>query len=320
MAMSEAGLYPASWSDFIGQEQVKRQLLTAIASAKVRGVPLEHVLLANGTPGIGKTALAQLVINELGVRYRVQSGVVRPDDLLMLFQGMEDGDVLLLEEVHRLADGGKRHSEWLLHYLQDGMLITPLGPQDAPRCTVVATTTDAGKLPSPVRQRFQIVPDLQSYSDDEGRRIAERMAGVLLPPEGLAMPSEATAAAIARAGDNQPRIIRRILGHVRDLALSGQIEACPDYDLTVALEWAGMTDDGLDAASVAYLQALFSNFGGRPAGRAILGNLIGEMGTSLADVERALISKGHIVLHGTAGRRLTRLGIDRAYALAQRAA
>lgn len=307
----DAGLYPQSWDEFVGQNRVKLQLQIAIQAAKKRKAPLEHVLLASATPGIGKSSLAQLVIRELGVNYRVQSGPVKPDDLLMLFLGMEDGDVLLLEELHKLADGGKSRSEWLLHYLQDGVLITPMGPEKVARCTVIGTTTDAGRLPSPVLQRFQIVPSLQPYSDLEGQQIALRLASKILVAEGLTPPSATCGAAIALASSNQPRIMKRLLINLRNLVLAGVVADAPDYDLTTSLEWSGLTADGLDDAAQRYLIAIFTNFGGRAAGRTVLSSLVGEVGTSLTDLERQLMDKGLIVLHNTAGRRLTRAGIER---------
>lgn len=314
----DSGLYPSHWDEFIGQKQAKVQLMTAITVAKKRQRPLEHILIASGTPGLGKTALALLVIGELGVRYRVQSGIVRPDDLISLFVGMEDGDCLLLDEVHRLADGGGRggkNAEWLLHYLQDGILITPLGPEKVPRCTVIATTTEAGRLPPAVLQRFQITPVIKPYSDDEAAQIAWRLAARVLGDEGLTLPSLECCLRMAKASNNKPRIMRRLLVNLRNLVIAGGVDDDADYDLETALEWTGLTPDGLSEAACRYLTTVYEKFEARPVGRAMISSLIREGGHVIAEVEEDLQARGMLAWHGTSGRRLTFEGINRAHQL-----
>jgi Holliday junction DNA helicase RuvB len=307
------GQYPLSWDEFVGQKDAIRQLKVKIAASKRRDVMLGHVLLASPHAGIGKTALSLLIARELDTHVWVISGAPKPHELRILFSQMEDGDILFIDEIHKLADRGGKNAEWLLHYLENGVIMGPLGPEAAPKVTVIGATTDAGKLPRPVLERFEIQPTLVAYDQVESAEIAQRLAQKILVTEDLPGLSDDTALAIAEAGSNRPRWMRRIIMAVRDLALAEEIEIRDDgkYDLDEALSFVGVTADGLTSQAQAYLRVMYTELGGQPAGAALLAERIGEVGTGLQAVESLLLDKG-LVTKTKAGRVLTAAGIKRA--------
>lgn len=310
------GYYPDGWDEFIGQPTAKRDLLVRARSARARGVPLGHVLLRSPMPGIGKTSLALLTAREMGGHVRISNGPVKPADVPLLFLDLKDGDFLFLDEVHRLADNGKRGVEWLLYYLENGLLQTPFGVEEAPAVTVIAATTDAGKLPTTILGRFPIKPELEPYGDADGALIAAQLSRKVLVPEGLAEVTPQVAARVARAANNSPRDMRNILCAVRDLVWAEEIEERGgDYDLAEALAFSGITEDGLPRQAVRYLQVLWREYRGNPAGAKVLAERLGEVASGLSEVERILLDKGLIKLTGR-GRMLSPDGMRRARDLA----
>jgi Holliday junction resolvasome RuvABC ATP-dependent DNA helicase subunit len=173
------GDYPLTWDGFIGQEVAKRKLITAARSARMRGDRMEHTLLASGTPGIGKTSLAMLLAAELGGTLKVVSGAIKVNDARIALSELNDGDVLFIDEIHQVFSGSKVAGEWLLHLLQDGVLMGPHGAEAQPKITVTAATTHAGVLPATVLERFTIT-DLVPYTDEEAGRIAAALAARVL--------------------------------------------------------------------------------------------------------------------------------------------
>lgn len=308
--------YPANWDEFVGQDTVKRQLKIAAKSAKARRVPMGHVMLSSPVPGIGKTSLALLVAKELGGNMCMQSGPVKPSDLAYLFMDLKDGDVLYLDEAHRLAEGGRGKAEWLLHVLQDGVCPTPLGMQVIPKITVIASTTDAGRLPQPILDRFEISPVLEPYDEEDGKRIAVQLARKVLAPAGLKLPTAKVAAGLAQAGNNSPRHMRRILCALRDLVFAEEVrESNGNYDLTEALVFAGVTADGLPVQAQKYMVILATEYMGNPAGQKAIADRLGEVGAGMTELERILLGKGYIALTKQ-GRMLTPDGMRRARTLA----
>ncbi len=304
--------YPATWDEFIGQDQVKRQLKVAAKSAAARKAPLGHVLLSSPIPGVGKTALALLIAGELNSTMSIVSGPIRLNQVPYLLMDMKDGDVIFIDEVHRLMVGGKNNVEWLLHLMENGTVTGPLGTERAPKITVIAATTDAGRLPQPLLDRFEITPTIGEYSDDEGSRIALQLASKILVAASLSLPSPAVAMQLAQAGNNSPRHIRRILCALRDLVWADEIEEQGgDYDLVEALVFAGVTADGLSSQACRYLELMLTDFRGNPAGQKVLADRLGEVGQGLVELERTLLSKGFIALT-TGGRMLTTTGMRRA--------
>jgi len=302
------GDYPTAWSDFIGQSKAKQQIQLAARSAKARRTRMDHTLLASGTPGIGKTSLALLAARTMGTNMVATSGVVSAHAARIHFANMRDGDILLIDEAHRLVESGKKHAEWLLHYLQDGMLIGPFRPEEVPAVTIIAATTEAGKLPTTITSRFTVRPTLVEYTDEEAAGVTAKLAKRVLVD--LPQPTKANCLAIAIAGNRNPRAIRQILSTLRDMAITGMMT--DGYDIGVLLDWCGITPDGLNEQAQTYLNVLYRDFGGK-AGQRALEDRLQEPG-GLGDIERVLISKQFISKTAT-GRVITMAGTRRAMAL-----
>lgn len=301
--------YPRRWQDYIGQEPAKRMLQVAVKSAKVRKQPLDHILIAHPSPGVGKTALANLVANSMGRPCRMISGQMGANKARLLFAHMKDGDVLFYDEFHQVMDSGRKNAEWLLTYLQDGTLPGPLGAESQPRVTIVAATTDATRLPESIVSRFPIQPPMQEYSNEEAARIAALMARGILGEFDLPMVSKRNAEHLALAGCNNPRAIRRLLVVLRDMTITNEIALRgTSYDISALLDWQGITHDGLDPVAQRYLSTLASEFDGSAGAKAMEDRLQQAGGLKLT--ERVLMDKGLIAKTRT-GRTLTQAGITR---------
>lgn len=306
--------YPDEWDEFIGQATAKRTLRVKIASAQEREVPLSHVLLASGTPGVGKTTLGLLTAAALGTRMKMVSGKMSANEARITLSAMRDGDVLFIDEVHQLVRGGKANAEWLLHLLQDGVLMGPRGPEPQPQVTVIGATTDAGRLPETVLSRFPIKPVLEPYSLQEATLIAINMGKALLPKEAP-WPRHEDFQAVAIASNHNPRVMSSIIQNMRDL-VTVDFDAAFDgmhYDLTEPLAWLGLTMDGLDDLAQRYLVTIMRDFEGQAGGRSMEDRLQEPGG--IDSVERVLMGKGYIV-KTRQGRVLTAEGINRAQELA----
>lgn len=301
------GLYPDTWDEFIGQDQLKRQLMIACRSAKRRGEPLKHTLFAAGEGGVGKTALALLVSKELGTSLKIISGKVDVNQARIALAGMQRGDVLFYDEIHQVGKG-----DWLLHFLQDGVIMGPHGPERQPEITMLAATTEAGRIPEAVLSRFNM-PTIAPYSDLDAQRIAELFAKKIFPKD-LTLPSLWNYACIAEASSNNPRMIGKVLENLRDIAMEDPaLLKDGDYDITEALQWAGLTKDGLTDLACRYLVLLLTEFGGTAGGQTIAERLQEPSGVNYT--ERLLMDKGMLAKTKT-GRVLTQLGIARAKELA----
>jgi len=302
-----AGGHPIEWDDYVGQEKAKKVLRRAAASAKIRDAVMGHALLFSPYAGIGKTSLAILTALEMGRGFRIASGKITLREMRKILADMVDGEVLIIDECHLLVAGGKANSEWLLPYMQSGKLIGPLGPEDFPRVTIIGTTTAAGALPGPVRERFAYQPALEMYTLADATEIAFMHAGALFPT-GVAIPNIDCAQRLATAGSCRPRVIRHLVTTLLDLAIVGEVEG-PDYDLSEVLRSCEVTDDGLNAQAQEYLR--FIGRSDSPIGANVLSEHLGEKGDGLMDLERLLIDKGYLG-RSRLGRELTRAGIIRA--------
>lgn len=311
---SLGGDYPTAWEGFCGQARAKLQLRTAAQSARLRGARMDHVLLASGVAGLGKTSLALLTAAEMGAEVRVVSGKVSARHARVVLNTMSDGDVLIFDEIHLAVAGGKANAEWLLHLLQDGQIVGPRGPEKVAAITLIGTTTDAGKLPETILTRFALRPPLVPYTRAEGEEIALALGARVLPPQLPALDAE-DARVIARAASNGPRAMRSILIALRDIAITneGVVRNEDRYDLTIPLQWAGLTDDGLTEQCCAYLRALADDFAGEAVGARTIEDRLQEPG-GLGQAERLLMDKG-LLLKTRTGRLLTQAGIRRARAL-----
>ena len=310
MEASTQGLsteYPTDWTSFVGQGSVKDQLRAKCRSAKLRGVPLQHVLLADGRPGCGKTSLALLIAQELGRKALMVSGKVGVDEARIALGDLEDGDVLIYDEIHMAVSGNRNGADWMLPLLQDGVIMGPMGPEEQPRITVIGCTTERGKLPEALLQRFMIKPVLEEYTLAEASEIAMRFA-IRIFPISVPLPTVENTNAIAEACNRAPRLMRAVIGNVLDIALTASTPHVDgeDYDLTDAFGWLGLTPDGLDDTMRRYLIALMCDFSGTAGEKAMENRL--QAGGGLSHCERILTDKG-LIAQTSSGRRLTAAGI-----------
>jgi Holliday junction DNA helicase RuvB len=310
--MALSGVFPDSWDEYVGQETAKHDLRVAIASAKKRGTNLGHLLITSPFAGVGKTALAQLVAREMGAPVLERSGTMTLADVRMMFASAEDGDIVFYDEIHQVVASGTKNAQWFYHYLENGVLVTPWGPEEVPQVTIIGATTDKDLLPEPVLQRFRTIA-LQPYTVEEGAQIAAGFARKLMVTEGLPGLSDDAALAVARAGSSQPRLMRKLVESLRDLTLADEIMAPGDgnYPIQQALRFAGLTLDGLTEDAVRYMLIMQTEMHGQPTGASMLRERLGLVGRGLAQVEALLTDKGYL-MRTKQGRLLTNAGLRRA--------
>ena len=294
--------YPSTWGAFVGQDRAKAQLKAACYSARREQRRMDHVLLASGVAGIGKTSIAKLIAADLETGIVEVSGQVTIDDVRPILQGMLDNDVLFIDEIHQLVSGGKTKAEWLLHLLQDGNLVTKSGVEVMPRVTIIGATTDAQKLPTTILGRFPVKPVLDPYTVDEATLICHNLAARLGFGKGE-LPYFDDLAVIAKASNGNPRDMRSLL-----IALRDTFYASSTFDLSMALDWTGVTEDGLNRMCQDYLSTLLVMCEGK-AGLATIGSAMGEPGP-LKHTEQTLIQKGYVLITPS-GREMTESGVER---------
>jgi Holliday junction DNA helicase RuvB len=282
---SEGSLRPRKLDEFVGQARTREQLGIVLESARRRGLPPDH-LLFSGPPGLGKTSLAAIVAAELGAGFRVTSGpaLERAGDLAAILTGLEPGDVLFVDEVHRLP---RAVEEVLYPAMEDFQIDVVLGKGpgarslrlDLPRFTLVAATTRTGLITSPLRDRFGFAARLDYYAPGDLRAIVTRSAAIL----GVAIDA-AAAELLAGRSRGTPRIANRLLRRVRDYA-EVRADGRVDADVAAAaLELFEVDRLGLDKLDLALLRVLCERFGGAPVGLATLAVSVGEEPDTVEDV------------------------------------
>ena len=304
---NEGSLRPKTLAEYIGQKKAKENLSVFIEAAKLRGEPLDHVLL-HGPPGLGKTTLSGIIANEMGVNVRITSGpaIEKPGDLAALLTNLAENDILFVDEIHRL----NRQVEEILYPAMEDFAIDIIigkGPSansirlDLPRFTLIGATTRAGQLSAPLRDRFGVTLRLELYTPEELSLIVRRSAGILDVPI-----EEAGAMEIAKRSRGTPRIANRMLRRVRDFAqvLAGGVitQKVADQALT-ALEVDYL---GLDAIDRRMLRSIIENYGGGPVGLDTLAATINEEAVTLEDVYEPYLMQMGFLTRTPRGRCVTR--------------
>lgn len=281
----EISLRPKTLAEYIGQDKVRENLSVYIEAARMRNEPLDHVLLY-GPPGLGKTTLAGIIANEMGVNFRVTSGpaIEKAGDLAALLTNLNEGDVLFIDEIHRMS---KAVEERLYPAMEDNVLdiVIGKGPSarsirlDLHRFTLVGATTRAGLLGAPLRDRFGVIMRLELYTPEQLMKIVDRSAGIL----GVDVDAKG-AEEIASRSRGTPRVANRLLKRARDFAQVMCDGKLTKRSASLALDRMEIDGLGLDSIDRRILETMIKNYNGGPVGLETIAAAIGEEAVTIEDV------------------------------------
>ncbi len=304
----EKGLRPETLEQYVGQKKAKTNLKIFIEAAKSRNEPLDHVLFY-GPPGLGKTTLASIIANEMGVNIKVTSGpaIEKPGEMAAILNNLSENDILFIDEIHRL---NRQVEEVLYHAMEDYSIDIMIGKGqgarsirlDLPKFTLVGATTRAGLLTAPLRDRFGVINKLEFYSVDELKQIITRSASLL----GVEI-EENGAVEMARRSRGTPRLANRLLKRVRDFA-QVKYDGIITYDVAnKALDMLEVDKLGLDKGDRSILETIIYKFSGGPVGLDTLAAALGEDSGTLEDVYEPYLIQNGLIQRTPRGRIVTDL-------------
>lgn len=307
----EQTLRPQKLDDYVGQDKIKKQLRIFLDAAKKRGDSLEHVLLY-GPPGLGKTTLANIIAKEMNVNIKTTSGpaIERVGDLGSILTNLQDGDVLFVDEIHRL---NKSVEEVLYPAMEDHKLdlVVGKGPSaqalqiDLPKFTLIGATTRMGSLTGPLRDRFGVIHRLEFYGEENIQEIITRNASIL-----NCKISYSGAQKLARSARQTPRIANRLLKRARDWSEVHENESIDEYVAKETLKMLDVDDMGLESTDREFLRLIIEKFKGGPVGIQTIANALSEEVQTIEDVYEPFLMQLGLITRSPRGRMVTELGYE----------